>query len=273
MNETFRIMLWSTPKKALDPAKDFQPYMNAYLLNDGAEHGAVIVFSGGGYSVKMMTYEGEDVALKFNELGFHAFVVDYRCGMDAYPFPAPQEDAFRAVKLVRGHAKEWNVIPDRIATCGFSAGGHLCCSTAVWFREIKADNGDEYDAVSARPDAVIPCYAVVSAFASDHPHTGSFNNLLNTAKPKEADLHRLACDEHVKPDSPPAFIWHTASDQVVPYENATLFAAAYRKQGVPFELHLYPYGPHGLGIGTQDQFAEVRSWPALCAEFLNNLSR
>ena len=273
MNETSRIMLWSTPKKALDPAKDFQPYMNAYLLNDGAEHGAVIIFPGGGYSVKMMTYEGEDVALKFNELGFHAFVVDYRCGMDAYPFPAPQEDAFRAVKLVRGHAKEWNVIPDRIATCGFSAGGHLCCSTAVWFREIKADNGDEYDAVSARPDAVIPCYAVVSAFASDHPHTGSFNNRLNTAKPKEADLHRLACDEHVKPDSPPAFIWHTASDQVVPYENATLFAAAYRKQGVPFELHLYPYGPHGLGIGTQDQFAEVRSWPALCAEFLNNLSR
>ena len=83
MNETFRIMLWSTPKKALDPAKDFQPYMNAYLLNDGAEHGAVIVFPGGGYSVKMMTYEGEDVALKFNELGFHAFVVDYRCGRDA----------------------------------------------------------------------------------------------------------------------------------------------------------------------------------------------
>lgn len=80
MNETSRIMLWSTPKKALDPAKDFQPYMNAYLLNDGAEHGAVIIFPGGGYSVKMMTYEGEDVALKFNELGFHAFVVDYRCG-------------------------------------------------------------------------------------------------------------------------------------------------------------------------------------------------
>ena len=85
-------------------------------------------------------YEGEDVALRFNELGFHAFVVDYRCGRDAYPFPAPVEDALRAIKLVRGHAEEWKVRPDQIATLGFSAGGHLCCATAVWFDSVAAES-------------------------------------------------------------------------------------------------------------------------------------
>lgn len=271
MKETSKIMLWSTERPALNPEKNFQPYMNTYLLNDGAEHGAVVIFPGGGYQVKMMTYEGEDVALRFNELGFHAFVVDYRCGRDAYPFPAPVEDALRAIKLVRGHAEEWKVRPDQIATLGFSAGGHLCCATAVWFDSVAAENGDEYDAVSARPDAVIPCYAVVSAFAAPCPHVGSFKNLLNTDLPCEADLHRLSCDEHVTPATPPAFLWHTVADAVVPYENALCFAEACRRNGVPFELHLFPYGPHGLGLGTQDAFAEVRSWPALCAEFLKKI--
>ena len=100
---------------------------------------------------------------------------------------------------------------------------------------------------------------------------GSFRNLLNTEEPSEADLHRLSCDESVNADTPPAFLWHTVEDAVVPYENALRFAEAYRRNGIPFELHLYPYGPHGLGLGTQDAFAEVRSWPALCAEFLNKI--
>ncbi len=218
----------------------------------------------------MMPYEGEDVALRFNACGLHAFVVDYRCGR-GYPFPAPQEDAFRAIKLVRGNATAWYVKPDRIATTGFSAGGHLCCSTAVWFDTVKACNGDSYDSVSARPDAVMPAYAVVSAFASENPHRGSFYNLLANDTPTEEELHRFSCDEQLRPDSPPAFIWHTVEDQVVPWENALVYALACRRNGVPFELHLYPYGSHGLGIGRLDEFPEVRSWIPLAAEFMKKI--
>ncbi|NMD89275.1 alpha/beta hydrolase [Victivallis vadensis] len=263
--------LWSSLRPALNRKNDFEPYMNCYLLDDDKIHGAVIIFPGGGYQEKMMSYEGEDVALKFNTLGFHTFVVNYRCGRDAYLFPAPQEDALRSIKLVRGHAEEWNIDPGQIAAAGFSAGGHLACCTATMFDAIRAENGDCHDAVSARPDAVILCYAVVSAFAGNNRHLGSFRNLLNTDHAAESTLHELSCEKHVRPDSPPAFIWHTAADQIVSWENAIRLAEAYKKQHLTFELHIYPYGPHGLGMGTTEEFAEVRSWPELAAVFLRKI--
>ncbi len=270
MKEPLKIKLWNSVRKALPPEQDFEPCMYAYLLDDIVEHGAVVIFPGGGYNKKMMPWEGEDVALKFNEYGLHAFVVDYRCDW-GYPFPAPLEDALRAIKIIRGNARNWYVRPDHIATTGFSAGGHLCCLTGVWWDAVNADDGDVYDAMSARPDAVIPAYAVVSAFASSNPHRGSFYNLLANNNPAEEELHRFSCDEQVRPDSPPAFIWHTVSDQTVPWENSLLYAQACHKNGVPFEMHLYPYGYHGLGIGRADEFAEVRSWIPLVAEFMKKI--
>lgn len=266
-----KILLWSASPKALSPEKDFQPYLLKFMLDDGREHGAVIVIPGGGYTMKCTTYEGVDVARRYNEMGFHAFMLDYRCGRGAYPHPAPLQDASRAVKIVRGHAAEWKVIPDKIATLGFSAGGHLCASTGVWYDKVSADNGDACDAVSARPDALILCYPVISPFAGEKPHCGSFNNLLDRDTLSDAEYRRFSCDEAVTGQTPPTFLWHTREDNCVPWENSLAFAQACWKHGVTCELHIFPRGHHGLGMGTKPEFPEVRQWPALSAEFLRNL--
>ncbi len=216
---------------------------------------------------KCTDHEGIQIVEAFRPMGYHTFIVDYRCGMNAYPYPAPQEDAIRAMRIVRGNASKWHVNANRIAAIGFSAGGHLCASLGVWHDKIQADAGDEFDSIPARPDAVILCYPVISASCT---HLGSFLNLMNAKEcPPFNDMKKYSCEEYVTPDSPPAFIWTTAADQIVPADNSFRYAQACQKNGVPYALHIYPFGPHGLAAGTMEEFAEIKTWLPLCRDFLN----
>ena len=114
-----------------------------------------------------------------------------------------------------------------------------------------------------RPDALILCYPVISF--GEHRHEGSLVNLLRAAAPVE--LRRtLSAEARVTAETPPAFLWHTADDASVSVEHSLLFAGALRRQGVPFELHVYPHGRHGLGLATDDPV--VGSWTTLCARWL-----
>lgn len=259
-----KIMLWSD-RKSCGGEDDFQPYLEPLLLPGNDVRGAVIVCPGGAYTHRA-NHEGTPVAEKMNELGFHAFVLQYRTA--PYRYPAPQEDVLRAVKIVRSHAAEWHVAPDKIAVLGFSAGGHLACSSGVVFDEIKADNGDAADAVSARPDATILCYPVVSGV--NMPHSGSFANLLGEPKSPQ-ELKSFSWECRVKDNTPPSFIWHTAEDAGVPVENSLNYAAALRGRNIPFELHVFPYGRHGLGLGVDDGVPEIRVWPELCGTWLRKM--
>ncbi len=255
--------LWANRESAGTgaPNDDFEPYMECYRLPGDSPRGAVVVFPGGGYCNRA-PHEGRPIAERFNAMGFHAFVVQYRVA--PYRYPAPQRDAFRAIRLIRSHAAEWNVIPHQIATLGFSAGGHLCASTGTLFQEVNAEAGDAADAYSQRPDAIIPCYPVINIIG-EFAHPGSGMNLLGDAIGSSESL-RLNLVNRVSQETPPAFLWHTANDPVVHVLNSIEFAKALWANGVKAELHVFPDGPHGIGLA--ESYADASAWPELAGRFL-----
>ncbi|HQE94182.1 MAG TPA: alpha/beta hydrolase [Anaerolineae bacterium] len=255
-----RVWLWSGEPPYSSPEDDFRPWLDLYPADTAEVRGAVLVCPGGGY-VNRAPHEAEPIARRFNAGGFHAFVVHYRVAPHRHP--APLLDASRALRLIRAHADEWRVDPGGIAVCGFSAGGHLTASLGVHYGMDVLNTGDALDAVSARPDALILGYPVITS--GEFGHHGCFENLLGPDPAPEL-LQMLSLELQVTPETPPTFLWHTAEDESVPVENSLLFAAALHKHGVPFELHIYPRGRHGLGLAPED--AHVATWAALCCEWL-----
>lgn len=243
---------------------DFVPTLDIYTLDNLEPAGAVVICPGGGYSHRA-AHEGKDIALRFNKLGFHAFVVQYRVSPNR--FPAPQQDVFRAIKIVRSRAEEWNVKGDKIAVCGFSAGGHLAASSGTLFDEVKFSVGDEIDKYSQKPNALILCYPVISS--GKHGHVGSFNNLLSEDSNLEL-REKYSLEKRITAETPPTFLWHTAEDAGVPVENSLLFAFELQKYKIPFELHVFPEGGHGLGLGGD--LPAVRAWSGLCGTWLKGMN-
>lgn len=146
---------------------------------------------------------------------------------------------------------------------GFSAGGHLAATLATHFDSGDPDSADPVERFSCRPDAIVLGYAAVSF--GRFRHHGSFQRLLGN-DPPEALVRDLSCEEQVTPETPPAFIWQTADDASVPVENSLLFAMALRRHRVPFELHVFPSGRHGLGLARE--LPEVARWTELCRDWL-----
>lgn len=260
MRSANSLWLWPGAPPHSSPEDDFRPWLELYPLDTTDVRGAVLVCPGGGY-VNRAPHEAEPIARRFNDCGFHAFVVQYR--VSPHRHPAPLLDASRALRLIRAHADEWHVDPDRIAVCGFSAGGHLTASLGVHYGMDVLNVGDDLDAISARPDALILGYPVIS----DGPfgHSGCIDNLLGTGAPPEL-RQMMSLELQVNAQTPPAFLWHTADDPVVPVENSLLFAMALRKHGVPFEVHVYPHGRHGVGLSADD--AHISTWTDLCCGWL-----
>ncbi|MDD3885684.1 MAG: alpha/beta hydrolase [Victivallaceae bacterium] len=255
------IDLWPNGEKGID---GFVPYLETSLVPDaGKPLGAVLVCPGGGYYMRA-DHEGMPVAKAFNQLGFHAFVVHYRVAPNR--FPAPLRDALRAIKLVRSRASEFGVDPLRIAICGFSAGGHLAVSTGVMFDRFDVSAGDDADAVSARPDALLPCYSVISV-EKDWGNYGSGNNLLG--EDFRGDRGDYTLSRLVRSDTPPAVLWHSADDGCVPVRNSLEFAGEMWRNGLTCELHVFPHAPHGVGLALD--YPDIRIWPKLDAQFLKGL--
>lgn len=235
---------------------------------------AVVIFPGGGYA---FTYEGEaePIALRFAAEGIPAFVLDYTCADSAREvYPKPMIEAFAAIRFVREHAEEYGIDPHNIASLGFSAGGHLCgCTGTLWNKPIAKDWVGEKPELS-RPDKLILCYAVLKA--EPPTHKGSFDNLLGEgAAWEDARLPLLDAVKNVDGETPESFLWSTAADTAVPAVNTLDFARALAERGVPFELHIWRHGEHGLCLGnqvTQDQpFGqddEVSEWMREAIKFM-----
>lgn len=232
---------------------------------------AVVVCPGGGYGM-CSPREAEPIALAFASRGIPAFVLWY--SVAPMRFPGALLEACEAVAEVRRHAKEWNIDPDRIAVCGFSAGGHLTGTVGtLWNQDFVCDTLG-YHNEEHRPNALILSYAVLSA-EPDALHGGSFQNLLGH-DPEVEEQQLLSCEKQVGKHTPPAFIWHTYDDPVVPVRNSLWFADAMAKNEVPFELHVYPHGPHGLALGTEVtgyniSEPDVVEWVDRCAKWLKSL--
>jgi acetyl esterase/lipase len=239
------VLLWpGGAPGALGQRAEDQPSLTPFLVPGAAPRPAVVVLPGGGYG-GLAGHEGGDYAEWLNGLGLHAFVVKYRLGSHGYRHPRMLEDAARAVRLVRHRAAEWGVDPGRVAVMGSSAGGHLAATLLTQFAAGRPDAADPADRLSSRPDLGILCYPVITL--GEFTHAGSRKNLLGENPPEEL-VRRLSNELQVTKDTPPTFLWHTVEDAAVPVENALLFAAALRRAGVPFDLHVYERGRHGLGL-------------------------
>ena len=241
--------LWPDgPPGALGKGTNDIPTLTAFLPEAGKANGAAMVICPGGGYGGLAPHEGKGYALWFNEHGITAFVLKYRLGSAGYRHPVMLQDAARAVRTVRARADEWKLDPKRIGIIGSSAGGHLASTLLTHFDAGKSDAADPVERVSSRPDLGILCYPVISL--GEFTHQGSKNNLLGKDPAPEL-VRELSNELQVTKDTPPTFIWHTAEDKAVPVENALLFAAGLRKAGVPFDLHIYERGNHGMGLGSQ----------------------
>lgn len=223
-----------------------QPTLTAYLPDPAKRNGAtMIVLPGGGYS-NLAAHEGAGYAEWFAAQGYTAYVLKYRLGSAGYRHPAMLNDVARAVRMARVWAKRDGLDPAKIGVIGSSAGGHLAATIATHFEAGKTDAADAIERESSRPDIVVLCYPVITL--GEFAHAGSRNQLLGQ-NPAPELVQNLSNELQVTKETPPCFIWHTVADRTVPVENALLFASALRKAGVPFSLHIYETGGHGLGLG------------------------
>jgi acetyl esterase/lipase len=222
------------------------PTLTAYLPHPTRSNGSsILILPGGGYGA-LASHEGAGYADWFVAQGTAAYVLKYRLGSSSYRHPAMLNDAARALRMVRAFARRDGLTPTRVGIIGSSAGGHLASTLATHFAAGKPDATDPIERESSRPDIVILCYPVISL--GEFAHAGSRNNLLG--QNPSPDLVRLLSNElQVTKDTPPCFIWSTMEDATVPVENSLMFAQALRKAGVPFSLHIYEKGVHGLGLG------------------------
>jgi acetyl esterase/lipase len=262
------IQLWEKGQYQVEDSSEFQPTLVTYVLEGHKKRGAVLICPGGGYE-RLSPREAEPVALQFAAAGFHTFVLYYSVAPKRHP--QPLLDLSRAMNIIRHHADKWKVDAQKIAVCGFSAGGHLAASLGVHWDKAYCANAPGLEPGWNQPNALILCYPVISA--GRFAHRSSFEHLLGQDANSEA-LHEMSLEYQVSAKTPPTFLWHTYDDSAVPVENSLLFANGLREQKIPFEMHIYPHGPHGLSLATAEtdegrgQDAHISGWIKLCTEWL-----
>ena len=222
------------------------PRMYVYLApKDKANGTAVVICPGGGYSILAIDKEGHTIARWLNEQGVTAFVLKSR--LKDYKQPSPVIDAQQAIRVVREHAGEWKIDPNRVGLMGFSAGGHLAGATANADPiPLSQESYKKYNAIDPKPNFSILIYSVV-------PQTGDkWVNEMYTA---------IKITEH----TPPAFLV-TTKDDPIPSHLSIDYAEACKKAGVPAEVHVYDKGGHGYGLGQSG--GDVANWPAALADWM-----
>lgn len=223
---------------------------------------AVIVLPGGGYGNRA-NHEGEEVAKFWARHGYVGIVCHYRVA--PYRHPNSYVDAARAIRLVRDKSDGLNINPSRIALMGFSAGGHLASTVATQFRLIIDPHDDLTDRYHARPDRLILAYPVISMI--DAPHATSRDRLIGPDADEAIKL-RLSSDRHVTKDTPPTFIFHTANDPGVPVSHSLAFASACHQHKIPFDLHVFESGRHGVGLAKDEP--RLSQWTDILLSWMND---
>ena len=220
------------------------PILTVFEPKSSNKNGAgIIVCPGGGYHILALDLEGSEIAQWLSQLGFTAFVLEYRV-------PKKQEGALmdvqRALKLVRSGADKWNLDPNKIGVMGFSAGGSLSARASTGFNNKTYENIDKSDEVSCRPDYTL---------------------LIYPAYLDQGDNRSITPELTVDKTTPPMFIFATADDTHA--NSALVMATALRDAKVPVELHLLPYGGHGYGLRKGSEAGET--WPILAEKWLNKV--
>jgi len=263
---TFRLWEGDAPGSLGKEDKDI-PDLTLYKPDPKKATGSVVVICpGGGYHM-LAPHEGEHYALWLNENGIAGIVLKYRLASNGYHYPAMFYDVARAIRYARAKADEWKIDKARIGVMGSSAGGHLSSLILTHFDAGNPNADDPVERHSSRPDIGILCYPVIS-MSSDIGHAGCRESLIG-ANPAPEMLSLLSSELNVTPQSPPCFIWHTYEDNGVKVENSIVFAEALRNANVPFELHIYQKGSHGLGLGSSQYDPSIRlPWTQECSRWM-----
>lgn len=221
---------------------------------------AIVICPGGCYRW-LSPREQDDPALAFLSMGYNAFILEYSTEEHASGF-RPLRELAETVRIIRHHAASWHVDPEKIAVLGFSAGGHLAASLGALWNDPELGHSGE-----SRPNALILCYPVISTSEFSHKESVQWVTGGNEDVRVKLNLHK-----RVTASFPPTFLWHGGEDDSVPPENSLLLATALRKAGVPFELHLFEKGAHGISTCTVEvETPEKRcaAWLPLAKDWLN----
>lgn len=268
----------------------FSTYLieNSMELLPGKKRPAVIICPGGGYSFTS-DREAEPIALSFTTKGYHAFVLRYSVGQAA-AMPRPLSELAQTVAYVRDHREEWFVDADKVFVCGFSAGAHLAASLGVfWNREdVLKEYKDQFEKI--KPNGMILGYPVLDLFSSTnrldigiegypeyesiafgqvHPNISlediyvrengktyvdfevAMNAYIFNGPYTKEQEEFYSLQNQVSKDTPPTFIWHTAKDNLILTSNSLKFATALNEKKVPYELHIFSEGGHGLSLANE----------------------
>lgn len=222
-----------------DPSLDiYLPYNMAEMGREKQKRPCIIICPGGAYAM-CSERESEAVGVHFLSEGFNVFVLKY--SVAPHRFPTQMREVGAVLELINANAEEWNCDTEKTVLMGFSAGGHLA---AQYVNMYDCPQVREVFAQSKSVAACVLCYPVISA-KREIAHSGSFINLLGH-EPDSSEEEFFSCEKHVGKKTPPTYIWHTSQDDCVPVQNSILYAQALANAGVPFELHVFPFGGHGL---------------------------
>ena len=220
-------------------------------ISDNPEHQwlrpAVVVVAGGAYS-GVSNREGEVVASRFLAAGFQTFILTYSTSRSGGHYPDQLEELAAAVDYVKKNAEKYHVNPEEVFAMGFSAGGHLVADLAMEAPRLKKEKG---------LDCTLRAIGLGYPVISNHPGMGEMNSYRNIVegydeRKKEELRERLSLEDKVRNDNPPAYIFATGTDQVVPVANSIAYASALWKAGVACELHVFAKGDHGLSTGDKE---------------------
>lgn len=229
------------------------PYVEAFLPTNmdidkcrEAKRPCLVILPGGGYT-RISPRESEPLALDFFSLGYHIFILHYTPGPE-HNFPTQLREVAAVMELIHANTNNWLCDAEHVAIMGFSAGGHLAAhySNSYDLPQIREIFPDSHGV-----QACILGYPVISADPAI-AHFGSFRSLTGKELLSEEDIAFYSCEKLVTSKTPPTFLWHTAADQLVPVAHSIVYASALADHKIPFEVHIFPFGRHGLGNVKND---------------------
>lgn len=266
------VPLWENGDFKQPHTEGFVPQILIYPAHAGEPRGMFIICAGGGFSFKSAN-EAKPVAEFFYRYGLNVAVLDYCTDADQKTDEqrdqvqlAAAEDALRAIRLIRYHAEEWNIDPEKIAIGGFSAGGMTSSRAATMFDYGNPEVEDPVERVSSRPDAVLLIY---SSFVTYSVGMGGGTDSYSFEKQNTA-ARRRGVNNGLRFDCPPFFIVQTANDDP---RGSMYLGIELANRGIPFEVHTFESGPHGGALynGADEDtpyFPHTSMWASIAADWL-----
>lgn len=251
---------------------DGMTYVDCYLSAPRATYGAeqkpypcLVICPGGGYSGVSLR-EAAPIGMHFVAEGYQVFIVRY--STKPHGFPQQLREVAAAMEILYEHAEEWQCDTNDVTIMGFSAGGHLA---AQYSNRYDCPEVRELFPNSKPVQRTVLCYPVITADPT-YRHAGTITTYVGH-EPADGYEKGCSCELLVTENTPPTFLWHTAEDAVVPVENSLLYAKALSAHKVPFELHIYPYGFHGLATADSLTNNAINEQAMHCHEWLDTCKK